>query len=215
MTEVQDAVLARLMERHGRTFCDELGIDIARGTPSPLFRWLVASILFSARIGADLATKAARALSDAGWQTSGKMAQSTWEERVRVLNQSGYARYDESTARMLGEDVALVEERWKGDLRRLREAAGRDPEEERTLLKEFKGLGDVGADIFFREAQIVWDEHYPFVDGRGLETAQDLGLPGDATTLAKRVSKRDLPRLAAALARARLEGDLDAIRKGD
>ena len=41
---------------------------MAKGTPSVLFRLLVASILFSARIGAGQAAKAAaRALTDEGW----------------------------------------------------------------------------------------------------------------------------------------------------
>lgn len=215
MSKAEDAVIERLMQRHGRTFCDELGIDIESGTPSPLFRWLVAAILFSARISADLALQAARGLSDAGWRTPGKMAQTTWQERVRVLNRSGYARYDESTARMLGEDVALIEDEYHGDLRRLREEAGRDPAEERKRLKEFKGLGDVGVDIFFREAQAAWDELHPFLDERAASAASALGLPRDPHALAKRVSRKDFPRLVAALARTDLAGDADEIRKGD
>ncbi|WP_349368849.1 hypothetical protein [Salinarimonas sp.] len=215
MSKAEDAVIERLMQRHGRTYCDELGIDIERGTPSALFRWLVASILFSARISADLALQAARGLSDAGWRTPGKMKDTTWEERVRVLNRSGYARYDESTARMLGEDVAMIEERYHGDLRRLREAAGRDPDEERKRLKEFKGIGEVGVDIFFREAQAAWDELHPFLDKRAASAAAALGLPQDAPALATRVSKADFPRLVAALVRTDLAGDADAIRTGE
>ena len=42
-----------------------------------------------------------------------------------------------------------------GDLRNLREEAGCKPDKERKLLKEFKGIGDVGVGIFFREAQVV------------------------------------------------------------
>ena len=55
-----DRVIAALLERHGQTYAQELGIDVAKGTPSVLFRLLVASILFSARIGAGQAAKAAR-----------------------------------------------------------------------------------------------------------------------------------------------------------
>jgi hypothetical protein len=50
----------------------------------------------------------------------------------------------------------MVVEKYGGDLRNLRKSAapgGRpDPARERKLLKEFKGIGDVGANIFFREA---------------------------------------------------------------
>jgi hypothetical protein len=42
------SILEALLERHGQTYAQELGIDVAKGPPSPLFRLLVASILFSA-----------------------------------------------------------------------------------------------------------------------------------------------------------------------
>ncbi len=62
-------VVQALLDEHGQTYCEELGIDIGKGTPSMLFRWLVASLLFSARSRADAALPAARALSEAGWTT--------------------------------------------------------------------------------------------------------------------------------------------------
>ena len=202
-----------LLERHGRTFADELGINVAAGTPSPLFRLLVASILFSARIGHRIAFAAARALADQGWTTPQKLDRTTWAQRVRVLNRAGYARYDESTSRMLGDTCALLLERYRGDLRRLREQAERDPRRERALLKEFKGIGDIGVDIFFREAQVAWDELYPFADRRALRAAERLGLRGDANALARLVEGdvREFARLAAALVRVGLERDYEGV----
>jgi hypothetical protein len=202
-----------LLDRHGRTFADELGINVAAGTPSPLFRLLVASILFSARIGHRIAFAAARALADQGWTTPQKLDRTTWAQRVRVLNRAGYARYDESTSRMLGDTCALLLERYRGDLRRLREQAERDPRRERALLKEFKGIGDIGVDIFFREAQVAWDELYPFADRRALRAAERLGLRGDANALARLVEGdvREFARLAAALVRVGLERDYEGV----
>ena len=109
---------------------------------------------------------------------------------MRALNAAGYARYDESTSRMLGETCDLLLERYRGDLRRLREEAPRDRKRERKLLKEFKGMGDTGVDIFFREAQAAWDELYPFADRRALQAASQLGLGSDRTTLAQLVERR-------------------------
>lgn len=212
MTDTMDERINTLLERHGRTYCDELNIPIEQGTPSPLFRWLVASILFSARISADTSVAAARALDDAGWRTAQAMADSTWEQRTKVLNRSGYARYDERTSRMLGDSAAMLVERYKGDLRNLREEARREPDEERKLLKEFKGLGDVGVDIFFREAQSVWEELYPFIDKRAAKAAKEIDLPVDAERLSKKVSKKDFPRLATALARTAIAHDADEIK---
>jgi hypothetical protein len=178
-------IIAALLDRHGRTYCSELGIAIERNTPSPLFRWLCASILFSARISANLAASAARALAEHGLTTPQRMADATWAERTRILNRAGYARYDESTSRMLGDTAELLIELYGGDLRRLRERAGHDPVAERRLLQEFKGIGAMGAAIFCREAQSAWPELYPFADAKALDAAKKLGLGDDAQALAR------------------------------
>jgi|APTNR8051073442_1049403.scaffolds.fasta_scaffold27612_1 endonuclease III len=209
----QQAILDTLLERHGGTFSAELGIDLSQDTPEPLYRWLTAALLLSARISSAIAVRAARALGEAGWTTAEKMAGSTWEDRVHVLNRSGYARYDESTARRLGEAAQRVIDDYGGDLRRLRDRAERQPEKERRLLKEFKGIGDVGADIFFREMQSVWDELYPFADKRALAAAKRLGLPDTAEGLAAIVERGIFSQLVAALVRCDLAGDDDDIRQ--
>jgi hypothetical protein len=207
----KDQIVKALLERHGRTYASELGIDLERGSPSVLYRWLCAATLLSARIGADLAIRAARALAEEGWTTAQRMADATWEERTRTLNQAGYARYDESTSRMLGDTARMLLDEYGGDLRKLRAAAERDPGRERKLLKECKGIGEIGADIFCREAQIAWDELFPFADRRALEAARRLGLEDDAGKLAERVTRQDYPRLLAALVRTGLAKDFDEV----
>ncbi|RKF12641.1 hypothetical protein D6850_16915 [Roseovarius spongiae] len=207
-----DTIIDRLLDRHGRTYCDELGIDIAKNTPSPLFRWLVAAILYSARISTDNATQAARALTDAGLTTADKMAAASWQDRVDVLTANGYKRFDESYSRNLGEAAETLREEYDGDLRKLREAADRDADEMRRRLKTFNGLGDVGADIFFREVQVAWPELHPFADKKALQTAAKLGLPKTAKGLAGRVGEADFPRLVAALVRTDLSKDEAALK---
>jgi hypothetical protein len=208
----RDQIIGALLERHGQTYAEQLGIDLASGTPSPLFRWLCAALLMSARIGAATAVDAARALADQGWTTAEKMAAASWEQRTRTLNQAGYARYDESTSRVLGATAAMLQDKYQGDLRKLRDAAERAPGRERDLLKECKGLGEVGVDIFMREAQIVWPELYPFADGKALQAAQKLGLDHGPHALADRVPRKDFPRLLTALVRASLAGGLQQLR---
>jgi hypothetical protein len=78
-------------------------------------------------------------------------------------------------------------------------------------LKEFKGIGDVGTDIFCREVQTVWDELFPFADKKALAAAQRLGLGDDAGALAKLVSRHDFPRLLAALIRTGLSKDYESV----
>jgi endonuclease III len=194
-----------LLDEHGTTFAEELRIDVAKGTPAELFRLLIAANLMSARISSQIATQAARELFKRGWRSPQKLAESTWEKRVEALNEAGYTRYQERTSTMLGDLVEHLQERWNGDLRRLRDEAERDPDTERKLLKEFKGVGDVGVDIFFREVQGCWDELHPFADKRALDAAKKHDLPGDPEKLAKLTSRADFPRLVAALVRSEIE----------
>jgi hypothetical protein len=204
-------VVTALLEQHGRTYSEELGIRLGTNTPSSLFCWLCAALLFSARISAGLACRAAAAVIEQGWTTAQKMAQTSWSERARVLNHAGYARYDERTATMLGSTAELLLREYKGDLRLLRECAGREPAAERRLLKEFKGIGDARADIFCREVQIVWDELYPFADRKALATAGELGIIDEAAALARLVPRREFPRLVAALTRTGLAKDYAGV----
>ena len=183
MTDAEARRLAQaVVDRYPKTYAEELGIRSLE-TPSGLFQLFVMAMLMSARIGASIAHAAARALFRRRWTTARAMAASSWAERAKVLNEAGNARYDERTSTMLGEDAELLLDRYRGDLRRLRDAAERDPTTERRLLKELKGIGDVGVDIFFREAQRSWTELRPFADRRALKAAKRLGLGPNAEAL--------------------------------
>ena len=206
-------IVAALLERHGRTHAEDLGIAIEKNTPSVLFQLLCASLLFSARIDARIAGEAMANLRRRGWKTAEKLADASWEERVEALNEAGYTRYQERTSTMLGETSQALLDRYRCDLRRLRDEAERDPKDERKLLKQFKGLGEVGVDIFFREVQAAWSEIAPFADSRALDAARRLGLGGDAEKLANLVDAGDFPRLVAALVRTELDDDYDAVRE--
>jgi hypothetical protein len=93
---------ARLVSRHGTTWCEEAGIRLA-DKPSPLWRLFVLSLLLSARISSDIAVAAARELSKAGMRTPHATAQATWQQRVDALGRGHYRRYDERTSTQLGE----------------------------------------------------------------------------------------------------------------
>ena len=209
--KAQADTVRALLQLYPRTHMQDAGIDVA-DKPAALFRVLCASLLFSARISGDLATAASRALADAGWTTPQKLADSSWEQRAKVLNEAGYARYDERTARMLGEAVALLQERYGGDLRRLRKAAGGDPQGIQGLLTDFKGIGKVGAAIFCREVQAVWPELHPFADDRALSAAEKLDLGSDADALTGTVDREDFPSLLSALVRVAADDDFDRVR---
>jgi hypothetical protein len=206
-------VVAALIHRHGRTFASEAGIRLDGG-PGSLFQLLCLSTLLSARIRAAAAIAAQRGLVDAGWVTPAAMAASTWSERTRVLNESGYARYDERTSRMLADSAALVLSRYDGDLAGLRDEAEHDPRREHELLQRFSGIGPVGASIFCREAQQAWDELFPFADDRALASASLLGLGDDVDDLVQLSgTPGDFVVLVAALVRCDLAHDHDDVLK--
>ncbi|MBM9462971.1 endonuclease [Aeromicrobium sp. YIM 150415] len=191
-----------LMERHGTTFAEQAGITL-RDKPSPLYRLLVLSTLLSARIDSDIAAAAARELNRAGFLTPRRMADATWQQRVDALGRGHYRRYDERTSTQLGDGAQLLLDRYRGDLRRLREAsAGVD--EIRERLQEFPGIGPTGAAIFCREAQGIWPELVPSMDQKVLDGAREAGLPDRPERLAKLVDAEELPALAAACVRAAL-----------
>lgn len=195
--------VAVLLERYGQTYAAEAKIPL-KDTPSPLYRLLVLSTLLSARISADIAVAAAVELSRAGFRTPQKMADATWQQRVDALGRGHYRRYDERTATMLGDGAELLLERYRGDLRRLRDAA-EGTQAILDRLQEFPGIGPAGASIFAREAQGLWPALAPFVDEKALDGAERVGLPREADTLAGLVDADELPRLTAALVRVALD----------
>lgn len=40
-----------------------------------------------------------------------------------------------------------------------------------------QGIGETGVDIFFREAQLQWEELFPFADKKSLQLAKEHGYP--------------------------------------
>ena len=145
-----------MVQKKNRTSPLDLGIDLAKGTDAPAFRWLVACALFGAPINQDLAAGAYRELDELGVLSPDKLAAAKWQDLVDALGRGGYRRYDESTARELIELGKRVSEEYGGHVTRLRKEV-----DSRKALKEslqqFKGIGPTAADIFVRELAPAWD----------------------------------------------------------
>ncbi|MCC3654247.1 MULTISPECIES: endonuclease [Streptomyces] len=217
----EKALVRALVQEEGRTYAEEAGVRL-KDAPQPLYQLMVLSHLLSARIRADVAVAAARALFEDGMRTPRRMADASWQERVDALGKGHYRRYDERTATQLGDGAGLVLEKYRGDLRRMREEARRradgdgadETAAERELLQEAPGIGPAGADIFLREVQGVWPEVRPHIDGKALDGAARLGLPDSPGALARLVGEEDLPRLAAGLVRVALDkGAAERVRE--
>jgi hypothetical protein len=202
-TEMTKQEVDELLADYGETYAHQAGIQL-QDKPSPLYQLLVLSTLFATRIRAGVAIAAAREIFKAGWRTPHSLSEASWQDIVNALGRGHYVRYDESTATALLDGAQLLNERWHGDLRRLRKEADGDPQRIRELLQEFPRIGPVGAEIFCREAQGVWDELRPSFDKRALDGAAKKGLPRNPERLAALVPSEELPKLAAALVRTTL-----------
>jgi hypothetical protein len=174
------------------------------------------ALLMSARIRASTALDAARAMFRRRWTTVPRMAEASWEERARVLSPatrattSGPPRRWAIPPSFSSTDTAAISAGFGAPRER-------DQTVERRLLKQCKGIGDVGVDIFFRDAQRTWDELYPFADRRAREAARRLGLADDAEGLTRLGGGDDFVRLVNGLVRVDLDdvyNDVIALASG-
>ncbi len=202
-TAARKRVVQKLLKQAGTTYAQEAGIRL-KDEPMPLFQLLTLCMLTSKPIDATIATRAARELFGAGLRTPQAVLKAERATMIRAFGRAHYVRYDESSATRLADTAAAVRDEYGGDLRKL--ATG-DVKATSRLIKQFKGIGDTGADIFLREIQDVWTWVRPYFDKRAVAAAKQLGLPATADELG-RLAPRENAKLAAALVRVSLDDEL-------
>lgn len=201
-------LVRRLLKVAGTTYAAEAGVQI-NDKPMPLFQLLVLCMLASKPIDASIAMRAGHELFKAGLRTPKAVLASDRQIMIDAFGRAHYARYDESSATRLTDIAGAVHDEYSGDLRELARRSEHDVRAATRLLKQFKGIGDTGADIFLREVQDVWIWARPYFDKRATAAAKKLGLPTDPTELG-RLAPRANARLAAALIRSSLD---DGVRR--
>lgn len=180
--------------------------DPSRPLPDTLLALVFNAMLTSARISHELAARSVSCLIDAGYQDIHTLKNSSWQERTEVLTKGGYTHYREKTATSLGELADLVLDKYDGDLNNILKHTDSSPAKIRASLKEIKGVGGVGLDIFCDTAQGVWPCLAPFIDPRSLKVADQLGL-GSVEELWREVDQDPMMmcKLATALTTVRLD----------
>lgn len=133
-------------------YSKDLWIDLRE--PSDRFRWFLASILFGARISESIASKNYIAFEKDGLDNPEKIISADWNKLVRILDTSGYVRYDFSTATKLQNVIRNLMERY-GSLDDLRSQSSDVRDLERGL-QDFKGIGPTTTQIFLRELRNAW-----------------------------------------------------------
>ncbi|KAL7624405.1 hypothetical protein AAE478_005969 [Parahypoxylon ruwenzoriense] len=195
--------IRRLISRYGELPLSDTDLaDPDKPTPDTVLALVLNSMLSSTRISHALAARTVKSLIEAGYHKLDVLKRSSWEERTEVLTEGG-----EKAATRMGDLAKLIEDKYEGDLNTILRLTSEDRTKIRAELKNIKGLGDVGINIFFDTAQHIWPCLAPFIDPRSLKTAEAIGIGGDVRALWQAVSENpdQMCRLAAALTKLRLD----------
>lgn len=155
-----------------QSYSEELGLDLTRSEDR--FKWFLASILFAKRISAEIAKKTYRQFEEKELTTPEKILKAGWDRLVQVLDSGGYVRYDFSTAFNLLEIMEELKKRYE-DLEGLHRESF-DPIDLEKRLREFRGVGPVGVNIFLRELRGIWEKADPKPAQMAIKAAQRIGL---------------------------------------
>ena len=207
--------LNELLRNYGKFPLSDYGLAEPRtATAETILAHLLNAMLTSARISHNLAARSVTTLIEAKYNHLEILQESTWKERTEVLTKGGYTRYREKTATGLGELAHFISSKYDGDLTKLREAAEDDPDKIRDLIKEVKGLGEVGVNIFQDTIQALWPCMAPYIDPRSFDTAEGLGIGKDVDALWEAVdrSPAKMAQLCQALTAVRLEKKEDEFK---
>ena len=168
---------AALVRARGGGYAHALGIDVHAGS-AERFKWLLAALLYGARISEAIASRTWHVFADHGVLTPQRLQQTGWQGLVDLLDAGGYARYDFKTAtKLLAAGEALLHD-YAGDVDRVHAAAA-DPVDLETRLKALaKGVGDTTVGIFLRELRGVWPKAQPPLSEPALNAAIALGYFG-------------------------------------
>jgi endonuclease III len=199
-------VVRQLLKVAGTTYAAEADVRIG-DKPMPLFQLLVLCMLASKPIDATIAMRAGHELFSDGLKTPKAVLDAERQTMIEAFGRAHYARYDESSATRLTEMAQRVVDDYSGDLREIPRRTSNNVAAAKQMLKQLKGIGDTGVDIFLREVQDVWTWVRPHFDKRATRTAKALGLPSDPEKLGA-LAPRANARLAAALVRTSLDDDV-------
>ncbi|KAF2247433.1 hypothetical protein BU26DRAFT_347982 [Trematosphaeria pertusa] len=209
-----------LIGEFGSVPLSDLGLkDAEKPTAETVLAHIYNALLSSGRIGHNIAHKTLQCLIDENYHDLESLKESTWERRTEVLTDGGYTHYREKTATFLGDLAQLIEDKYDGDAAKFlpgQDEAKTPQEAQKVLekrLKEIKGLGPLGVEIFLGTIQTVYPGVAPYIGKRDMGAAKEMGL-GTVQGIWDAVGKDNLRmgQLCAALTKVRLEGRTAGIK---
>lgn len=171
-----DPAIRALLEEHGGSYAQALGIALDGLRREELFRWFVAAMLYGAPISELLASRTWREFSATGVLAPQRVLDAGWDGLVRLLDRGGYTRYDYKTATKLLELSRRLLDDYGGDLNALHAAATSPTDLAQRIMALAKGIGPTSAAIFLRELRGRWEKAEPPLSPLALAAAQRLSL---------------------------------------
>ncbi len=167
------------VENTGGSYSKELEIDLSSGSSREIFKWLLASVLFGARISWKIAERTWRCFEAHDVLTPEAISETGWEGLVSILDEGGYVRYDFKTASKLIELSENLKQYYQGDMDRLHSDAANARDLEKRLAALAKGIGPVTIEIFLREMRGIWEKAEPLPSEKTISAARELGFIPD------------------------------------
>jgi hypothetical protein len=127
----------------------DLGLDLSTGSPTALYRWFLASLLFGRPVQQDVSANTWRVLLRHGLTSPKRFAEHDREGLRAILDEGHYARIDYIMTDELHDVMSRIVSGY-GSVSQLVKRAESRTALSRTL-KEFKGVGPATARIFLRD----------------------------------------------------------------
>ena len=155
-----EAISAAALER-STLYSEELGIRLDTRREADDFCWVVASLLFGARISETIARHTFQAFQRHNLLTPQRVLAAGWDYLVNpIMREGGYVRYDGRKSTQVLRDCEQLVTDYGGRLARLQAAASTPQDLERRVLG-FYGVGPVTTNIFLRELRPFWPKADP------------------------------------------------------
>jgi len=164
-----------LVQEFGKTYSRLLGIDLSSSKSDEIFKWLLASILFGARISESIAMKTYKEFEKKRVLSPKRIIDTGWDGLVAILDEGGYVRYDFKTATKLLDITGKLSKEYNGDLNILHSKAKDARDVEGKIMNLGKGIGQVTTAIFLREMRGIWEKADPLPAILIIESAKNLG----------------------------------------
>ena len=173
MAKPKEEKIYKLLKVMGKRYPWQMGIYPER-EEEEIFKWFLASILFGARIGEQIAKHTYHQFEADELLSPHRILDAGWEGMVRSLDAGGYVRYDFKTADKLLEVVDYLLTRYGGSLNSLHKESSDKRDLEKRFM-EIKGIGPGTTAIFLRELREIWEKADPLPQDFSIQAAKHLG----------------------------------------